>query len=230
LLPADFFEVDAEVLCFAEQSIAIDLQGMYAIAVVHEMDHVNKGANGKDFHPPDHGGFTGVQFGDDKAGDFSGSSFDGDGERAADGANASVEREFTDEKAIRNLLLIQSAIGTEDAESHRKIEAGAFFADVGGGEVNGYVSERDIVAAILESGANAVAALANRGIGEADGVEVILAGLDTRNVHLDFNDAGIDAIDGCTESFIEHAVFGMRENATICGRSQMGGDGCHRMK
>jgi hypothetical protein len=142
LLPADFFKVDAEVLCFAEQSVAIDLQGMYAIAVVHEMDHVNKGANGKDFHPPDHGGFTGVQFGDDKAGDFSGTGLDGDGERAADGANASVQRKLADEKAIGNLLLIQSAIGTEDAESHRKVEAGAFFADVGGGEVNGYVSER----------------------------------------------------------------------------------------
>jgi hypothetical protein len=36
LLSADFFEVDAEVLGFAEQSVAIDLQGMYAVAVVHE--------------------------------------------------------------------------------------------------------------------------------------------------------------------------------------------------
>jgi hypothetical protein len=53
----------------------------------------------------------------------------------------------------------------------------------------------NIVAAIFQRGADAVAALTDRGVGQADGVEVVLIALDAGAVDLDLDDIGIDAID-----------------------------------
>jgi hypothetical protein len=51
-----------------------------------------------------------------------------------------------------------------------------------------------------------VATLAHRRVGESDGMKVILIGLDAGDVHLNLNDAGIDAIDRCAQGLIEHEV------------------------
>ncbi len=65
----------------------------------------------------------------------------------------------------------QRAVGAEDSEGDGKIEAGAFFFQVGGREVDGDEGGRNEVAGVLDGGAHAVAAFAHRRVGQADGVE-----------------------------------------------------------
>ena len=91
----------------------------------------------------------GVEFGHDQAGDLVAAGLDGDGKGSADATNAAVEREFADEKAVGNFFLVQATVGAENAQGHGQIEAGAFLADVGGGEIDGDVGGRNVVAAVL---------------------------------------------------------------------------------
>jgi hypothetical protein len=206
LLAANVFEVDEELLGFAEERIAVGLDGDDAVAHVHEVNHVEQGAHGVDVQAGDHGGLFGVGFGDDHAGNLSSAGLDGDGESAANTADAAVEGKLADEKAIGNFFLGEPAVGSDDAEGHGQVESGTFFLDVGGGEVDGDVRGRDVVAAILQRGADAVAALADGGVGQADGVEVVLIALDAGAVDFHLNNVGIDAVDGGAESFVEHLV------------------------
>ena len=204
LLAANVFEIDEELLGFAQQRVAVGFDGDDAVAGVHEVNHVEQRAHGIDIQAGDHGGFLGVGFGNDHAGDFLSASFDGDGESATNAAHAAVERKFSDEKAVGHFFFGEAAVGSDDAKSHGQVESGAFFLDVGGSEVDGDVRGRDVVAAVLQRGADAVAAFAHGGIGQADGVEVVLIALDAGAVDFDLNDVGVDAVDGGAESFVKH--------------------------
>ncbi len=94
----------------------------------------------------------------------------------------------------------------QDADGHGQVEAGALFLDVGGGEVDGDVRRRHVEPGVLDGGADAVAALAHGGVGQADGMEVILIGLDSGEVDLDVNDVRVNAVDSSAEGFEEHKV------------------------
>jgi len=98
---------------------------------------------------------------------------------------------------------------TDDTKRHREIEAGAFFADVGRSEIDRDVRGGDVVTAVAECGADTVAAFAHGRVGQADGVELIFGGLDAGYVDFDFDDVGIDAIDGGAEGLIEHGSSGV---------------------
>ena len=69
---------------------------------------------------------------------------------------------------------LERAVSAEDADGHGQVEAGAFFLDVGGSEVDGDVGGREVEAGVADGGADAVAGFAHGGVGKADGVEVIL--------------------------------------------------------
>ncbi len=206
LLAADVFKIDEELLGFAQKRVAVGLDGNDAVARVHEMNYVEQRAHGVDIQAGDHGGFFGVGFGNDHAGNFSSAGLNGNGESAADAAHAAVEGEFSDKNAVGNIFLGETAIGSDNAEGHGKVESGTFFLDVGGSEVDGDMRGRDVVAAVFQRGADAVAALADGGVGQADRVEVVLIALDAGAVHLDLDDVGIDAVNGGAESFVEHEV------------------------
>jgi len=64
------------------------------------------------------------------------------------------------------------------------------------------------VAAVLQRGAYAVAALAHSGIGQANGVKVILVGLDAGTIDLHLNNVGVDAVDRGAEGLVEHGAPG----------------------
>jgi hypothetical protein len=66
----------------------------------------------------------------------------------------------------------------------------------------------NVVAAVLEGGADAVAAFADGGVGQADGVEMILVGLDAGAIDLYLNNVGVDPIDGGAEGLVEHERSG----------------------
>jgi len=205
LLAPDVLEIDEELLRLAQQRVAVGLDGKNAVAGVHEVNHIKQGAHGVDIDACDHGCFLGVGFGDNHAGNFSSAGLDGNGEGTADATHTAVKRELSDEKAIRHFLLGEAAVGSNDAERHGQVESQTFFLDVGGGEVDGDMRGRDVVPAVFQRGADAVTALAHGGVGQANGVEVVLIALDAGAVDFHLNDVGIDAVDGGAESFVEHA-------------------------
>ena len=102
-----------------------------------------------DFDSADHGRLSGIQLGHDQPGDFLAAGFNGDGKGSAHSANAAVERQLSYKKAIRDLLLIQAAIGAQDSQRHGQVEARALLADVGGSKIDGDVGGRDVVAAVF---------------------------------------------------------------------------------
>jgi hypothetical protein len=106
------------------------------------------------------------------------------------------------------------AHAADESESHGEIEAGAFFANVSGSEIDGdALAVREFVAAIAHGGLDAFAAFFDGVVGEADDVEVLHAS--GADVDLDFDEVSVDAIDGGTESFEEHG-FGAQARAGIC--------------
>jgi len=139
-------------------------------------------------------------------GNLASSGFERNGERATNAAHTAVKRELSDEKTVRDILLCEAAVGSDDAQGHGQVEPGTFLLDVGGGEVDGDLRGRNVVAAVLQSGADAVAAFAHSGVGQADGVEVILVALDAGAVDFHLNNVGVDAVDGGAESLIKHVA------------------------
>ena len=63
---------------------------------------------------------------------------------------------------------------------------------------------RDVVAAITQGRAHAVTAFADGCIRKTHGVEMIFVGLDTRDVHFNFNDVCINPVHRGAESLVEH--------------------------
>ena len=130
----------------------------------------------------------------------------GDGQHAGDGAHAAVEAELADQEKAAEVVRAQRAIGAEDADGDGQVEAGAFFLEIGGREVDGDEGGRDVEAGVLDGGADAVAAFAHGGVGQADGVEVIFIGDHAAIVDFDVDEVGVDAVDGGAESFEEHGL------------------------
>src|SRR5581483_7457707 len=204
LLPPNVFEVDQESLGVAQQRVAIHLKRSDSVSGIHEMDDVEQGANGKNLHPANHGGLARIEFRHNQTRDFLSPCLDGDRQCAAHATDPTVEGQFTHEKTVTNLLLIEPSVSPQDAESHRQVETRTFFADIGGSQVDRDLSGRDIVATILERRTNTVAALAHRRVGKPNRVKVIFVHSDAGNVHFHFNDVGIDAVHGGAQGFIEH--------------------------
>jgi hypothetical protein len=207
LLAANVFEVNEEFLIFAQEGVAVSLERSDAVAGVHKVDDVKQRFHRVNVDAADHGGFAGIRLRNDESGDFAAAGFEGDWQSAANPAEAAIQREFANEETVGDVLLGEAAIGPDDSERHGQIEAGALFLNVGRGEVNSDVGRWNVVATILEGGADPVAAFAHGGVGQTDGVKVILVGLDTGAVHLDLNNVGIDAIDRGAESLIEQSIL-----------------------
>ena len=123
MLSADVFEVDKKLLRLAQKGVAIGLHGRDAVARVKEMNNVEQGADRVHLDAADHGSFFRIGLGNHHARDFPSARLEGDGQCASDTAHAAVQRKLTHEKAIRDLLLGESAVGAHDAESHRQVES-----------------------------------------------------------------------------------------------------------
>ena len=143
--------------------------------------------------------------GDDHARNFLLAGLDRDGERRACREchhRVRVRRRRT----VGHFFFGEADVGSDDAEGHGEVESGNFFLDVGGCEIDGDVGGRDVVAAVLERGADAIAAFADGSVGQVDGVEVILVALDAGAVDFDLNNVGVDVVDRGAESFVEHGA------------------------
>ena len=126
------------------------------------------------------------------------------GQHAGDGADAAVEAEFADQEKTAQIVGAQRAVRAEDADGDGQVEARAFFFQVGGRKVDGDEGGRNQVAGVLDGGADAVAAFAHGGVGQAHGVEVVFVRDHAAIVHLDIDEVGVDAVDSRAEGLEEH--------------------------
>ncbi len=92
----------------------------------------------------------------------------------------------------------------EDAERHGQVEAGPLLANVGRRQVDGDLGGWNIVAAVLQRRADPVAAFADRGIGQADGVKVVFLHFDAGDIHFHFDDVGVNTVNRGAQRLIEH--------------------------
>ena len=145
---------------------------------VEQLPDLVQGLDRIDIYTFDDGCFARIGFGYDEIADASFARSDRDGEHSGNGAKTAVESELTDEEELTEIAELKGSIGAEDPDGHREVEAGAFLLDVSGSEIDGDVGGRNVEAGVLDGSANAVSALAYRGIGQTHGVEVILGGLD----------------------------------------------------
>jgi hypothetical protein len=222
LLAANVGEVEGEMLELVKDLSGFDFEGgclNAAVAgLVEQVADLEEGLDGIDVDALDDGGFAGVGFGDDEVFDAALAGGDGDGQHAGNGAEGAVEAELADEEEVGEVAELERAVSAENADRHGEVEAGAFFFNVGGGEVDGDVGGGELEAGVADGGADAVTAFANGGVGKADRVEVVFLGLHAGEVHFDVDDAGIDAVNGGAEGGEEHG-------AGFCGESSSGKKG-----
>lgn len=143
----------------------------------------------EDFDAFDHGGFADVGGGDDDFGAAAFAGFDGDREDAGDGADGAGESEFADEAEFFGVTEFNLLGDGDHAEGDGEIEAGAFFFDAGGGEVDGGASAGPAVAAVTDGGGDAVFAFFDGGVGEPNDDDDFAAGA---SINLDFYLKGIN--------------------------------------
>lgn len=151
----------------------------------------------------DNGGLASIRFRHHHVFDSAFARRQGSGKRAAHRAHASIERQFTEKHILVENFTEERPLATEQPERDRKIERRAFLAHVGGRQIyrDGKVS-RKIEAAIFQRGLGAFAALLHGDVRETDHIEIArLAGAD---VDLDFDQVGVNAINGGAECFKEH--------------------------
>ncbi len=112
----------------------------------------------------------------------------------------SVEGEFADDERARQIDMDLFG-GEEQADCHRQVVRGTFFAKIGGCEVDGdafapRVGERGI----LYRGADAFARFLNGGIGQTNNRHTRLT---IRNVYFDINERTVEPDDRATRHFGE---------------------------
>ena len=95
---------------------------------------------------------------------------------AVHGAQFAGQGEFAEEFAAAQRVHADVAIGREDAQRDRQIEAPAILGQVGRREVDDHASLRHLELRALDRGANTIAALAHRGRRQADDLHLRQAG------------------------------------------------------
>ncbi len=110
----------------------------------------------------------------------------------------------TRRKRLKSLVRRAPRSSAEDADGDGQVEARALFLQIGWGEIDGGECWRNQVAGVLDGGANAIAAFADGGVGQANGMKVIFVGDDATVIDLDVNEIGIDSVDSCTEGLEKH--------------------------
>lgn len=108
-------------------------------------------------------------------------------------ANATGQRQFADGDEFVEHVGLDLFAGGQHAEGDGQVETGAFFFDVGGGEVDGALAHGKLVAGTVHRGGNAFLGFLDGGIGQADEHD---EGLAVAAIDLDLDGVGVDTRDG----------------------------------
>ncbi len=122
-------------------------------------------------------------------------------EGSGDGPEGTVESELPDEPPPRHRLRRKVAGGDQEPHGDGEVEPGPGLGDARGREVHGDPLQRPGETTREQGGADAVARLAARGIGEPDDRE---AGETGGDVHLDGDRMAPDTEDGCGRDGGQH--------------------------
>jgi hypothetical protein len=91
----------------------------------------------------------------------------------------------------------------QEAQGDGQVEGRALFLPVGRGQIDGDPLRLQVVAAVLESGPDALLALAHRGVRQAHGDEGREPGAD---VDLDLDGIGFDPVEGGARDLDQHGA------------------------
>jgi hypothetical protein len=175
-----------------------------------------EGFEAVDFEIGDHGGFAGVFGGEEEA--FSAGRFcsEGDGEGSFDRAKGSIEGEFPDDHEVTGLWEFFFLLASDHGEGDREIEGGAFFSEIGRGEVYGVDAVDEVHRGGEDGGGDAVAGFTDGGIREADDVDaagIVAIGFTRGDFDLNLN--GFDSAQGGTVDLGNHLLFLLFRRAVV---------------
>jgi hypothetical protein len=225
-LAAHVAEIGRRLGCL-RMAVARGDRGRKLLGAGEQGDHFGQIADAVHVDAFHHGRLGGVLGGNDQVGDALLARADGDGQRAAHGAYGAIERKLADEDVLVQGL--HRAHGAQDADGHGQIEAGAFLAHVGRGQVDGDAFVGVAEAGIDERALDALAAFADGDVGHADHYGVPrVAGRE--HVDFDIDQVSIDAIDrsaaGLEERHENDSGAGAAKLSTIFGeRGRIGAGG-----
>src|SRR2546430_1434624 len=80
--------------------------------------NVEQRLHGIDLDAAHHSRFPGIKFRNNEPRNFLAAGFNGNRKRTADPAYSAIQRKLTDEDAVLKFFLVQSAVGSEDAQRH----------------------------------------------------------------------------------------------------------------
>src|SRR5437667_5612955 len=127
----------------------------------------------------------------------------GDGERAAPAVHAAIEAELAEDAPAGEVREAEVAEGGEEPEGDRQVEGRALLAHARGPEVDRHPALGVLEAAVAERRPDALGALADGAVREADGGRVREAG---GHVDLDVDDERVDAAEGARADAGEHGA------------------------
>lgn len=205
--PCTIAQVHGILRGFAEHELRVDVYPLKGLWGIHQIHGLRQGLQCEHVDSIDHCGFPRFVFGHRHGLQPLIASRDGGGKRAAHRTDATIERQFAQKHHLVENFAKELPLTTHHAQSHGQVAAGAFLAEIGGRQINGYASAvGELKSAVVERGFDAFAALFYRIVGQIYRVEVLHVG--GAYVHFDFNGVSVDAIYRRTDGLEEHTSMG----------------------
>src|SRR5215472_8450996 len=204
-LAANFLEVGSAGWLAAEHLRGVHLHRRNAVAAVEQVHNVNQRLDGIHVDAAHHGSLARIDLGDDQVGNFFRSGSNRDRQSAAHSSHSAIQRELSHHDVLRKFFSRQPAVSAQNSHGHGEIETRPFFLDVGGRQVDGDLGLRDLKTAVPQGGADALATLTYRSVGQTDGLKVVFGVADIADVDLNFNDVGVNPVDCGALRLEEHS-------------------------
>jgi hypothetical protein len=200
-LAAHLAEVNRVVALRREQARVIDFERRGRAPFGERGDEFDRAAQGRhrvNGDARDDRRLRRVLFRQDEHADAGGAGAQRDGQRAAHGAHAPVEREFAQGDGVGQAVeRAQVAVRAQHPERDGQVEGRALLAHVGRGQVDRRLVEREEEAAVVDRSPYALARLAHGGVGQPDDgdgrvrLDLVARG---RQVNFDVNEVCVEPL------------------------------------
>ena len=158
-----------------------------------------------DRQSPNQGGFGGIGVRHHQGRCPVGSGAGGDGQRAPDRAQLSVQAQFSGTPQAIELGAIQLPTRREQAQGDRQIEGWSLFSQVRGGQVDHDPHQWAAKAAVAQSGAHPFTGFLNRFVRQPHQLH---PGKSRGEIHFHGDRLGVEADEGRTETTCQHCLDG----------------------
>ena len=190
-------------------------QGLAGPLPAQKLDGLRKRVERDHIYPLHHRRLGGVDRGEEQTGHSFPAASQGDGKHSPHRADGTVQGEFPQKQVACEPIRFDGPGGGQDADSDGEIEAGAFLSEVGGGQVHGDALHREDKTAVADGGADPIATLSDRGVGEPNGGKGGEAG---GHVHLHRDERCLDPLNGRRSHPGQHAQLGQPSTVKACLR------------